>query len=259
MFDLREKSILVTGGAGHLGSEISLSLANCGAVVYALGRDASRLASLESRAKLLALNNLITKKVDVRDQRVFSEFIHDEILQGGSALDVLINNASSSGRENWEDLELEGWREALKGSLEHYFTCSKIAGRVFLSQGHGNIVNTASLFSFMAPYFPMHFELKNAASAHHVVAKGGILQLTRYLATLWAERGIRVNCVSPGYFPKKRGPDNPDYMREVCSRIPMGRIGSPSEVSGAYVFLCSNASSYVTGQNIVVDGGYSLW
>lgn len=259
LFDLSGKTIVVTGGAGHLGSEISLGLLSCGAIVYALGRDENKLSSLAERASLQNLSNLVVRKVDVGNHGAFSEFLHSEILANGLSLDGLINNASSSGREKWEDLDLESWREALKGSLEGYFSCSKVAGEVFISQGFGSLVNTGSLFSFMAPYFPMHRELNNAASAHHAVAKGGVLQLTRYLATLWAESGVRVNCVSPGYFPKKRGPDNPRYMHDICSRIPMGRIGVPSDLIGIYAFLCSDASSYITGQNIIVDGGYSLW
>ncbi len=83
--------------------------------------------------------------------------------------------------------------------------------------------------------------------------------MTRYLATLWAAKGVRVNAISPGYFPQKRGVERPDYMAEVNARIPMGRIGQPQEVAGAVVFLASDAASYVTGQNIVIDGGYSLW
>jgi gluconate 5-dehydrogenase len=96
-------------------------------------------------------------------------------------------------------------------------------------------------------------------SAHHAAAKAGILQLTRYLAAEWASQGIRVNSVSPGWFPQKRGPERPDFMDEVNSRIPMGRIGQPSEIAGAVIFLIGDASSYVTGQNLVVDGGYSIW
>ena len=259
LFDLSGKNIVITGGAGHLGSEISLGLASFGAVVYALGRDSIKLASLKSRADAIGLENLIVKELDVNNHEAFLAFLQDEIIREGKSLDILVNNANSSGREKWENLDIDIWREALKGSLEHYFTCAKAASKVFLTQGYGNIVNTASLFSFMAPYFPMHLELGNAASAHHVVAKGGVLQLTKYLATLWAAKGIRVNCVSPGYFPKKRGPDNPKYMQEVCDRIPMGRIGMANEIVGVYVFLCSSASSYMTGQNLIVDGGYSVW
>jgi NAD(P)-dependent dehydrogenase (short-subunit alcohol dehydrogenase family) len=105
----------------------------------------------------------------------------------------------------------------------------------------------------------MHLDLGNAAAAHHVAAKGGVLQLTKYLASLWASEGIRVNAISPGYFPQKRGVERPDYMDEVKRRIPMARIGSPNEVAGAVVFLASSASSYITGQNIIIDGGYSIW
>ena len=94
---------------------------------------------------------------------------------------------------------------------------------------------------------------------HYTAAKHGVLGLTKSAAQEYNARGIRVNAVSPGWFPRKRGPDREDYMHELTSRIPMGRIGQPNELVGAYAFLLSPASSYVTGQNIVVDGGFGIW
>ena len=105
----------------------------------------------------------------------------------------------------------------------------------------------------------MYLDLGNQPALHTAVGKAGVLQMTRYLATCWAEKGIRVNAVTPGFIPKKRGPARPDYIEQLTSRIPLKRIGLTKEVPGAFVFLASEASSYVTGQNIVVDGGYSVW
>ena len=117
----------------------------------------------------------------------------------------------------------------------------------------------SNAWAFLAPNPKMYLDLPIQPAAHTLAAKGAVLQLTRYLAAYWGSRGIRVNAVSPGWFPKKRGPDRPDYMRELTSRIPLERVGTPSDLVGAYLFLMSDASSYVTGQNLIVDGGYSIW
>lgn len=257
-FSLAGRRYIVTGGAGHLGRAISTGLADAGAEVYAIGRDPAKLAALAEQNAAYAEPRLFTRVLDVLDDAAFSAFV-DELVDRTGRIDGLVNNANAARRESWEAMDKAAWRAGLEGSLDHYFTCTHAVSRHLLAQGGGVIINNASLFAFLAPCFPMHLDLGNAAAAHHAAAKGGVLQLTRYLATLWAAKGVRVNAISPGYFPQKRGVERPDYMAEVNARIPMGRIGQPQEVAGAVVFLASDAASYVTGQNIVIDGGYSLW
>ncbi len=258
MFSLDKKVIVITGGAGHLGSEITKALAVAGATVYALGRDQAKLDALACFNDDLQDQRIHTKVVDVSDENAFQGLI-DDVLERQGGLDCLVNNATTSMRQGWDELDKSGWVAGLEGALNHYFTCSKIVSKHFLKQNRGCIINSASILGFLAPCFPMHLDLGNAAAAHHVAAKGGILQLTRYLSALWAPQGIRVNAFSPGYFPRKKGPERPDYMEEVKKRIPMNRIGQPIEVAGTVVFLASDAASYITGQNIVIDGGYSVW
>jgi NAD(P)-dependent dehydrogenase (short-subunit alcohol dehydrogenase family) len=257
-FSLAGRRYIITGGAGHLGRAISLGLADAGAEVHAIGRDPAKLAALAEHNAAYPEPRLFTQVLDVLDDVAFSAFV-DQLVDRTGRLDGLVNNANAARRESWEEMDKAAWRAGLEGSLDHYFTCTHAVSRHLLAQGGGVIINNASLFAFLAPCFPMHLDLGNAAAAHHAAAKGGVLQLTRYLATLWAPKGVRVNAISPGYFPQKRGVERPDYMAEVTARIPMGRIGQPQEVAGAVVFLASDAASYVTGQNIVIDGGYSLW
>ncbi len=258
LFTLTGKVVIVTGGAGHLGTAITKGLALSGASVYVVGRSSEKLAKLMELNAEIDEVKIHTEVLDIQDSKKFESYV-DAIYDKHGRIDSLINNANFSQREKWEDLEVSNWNNGLEGSLNHFFTCSKAVSKYFLRQQFGSVVNNASLFAFLAPCFPMHLDLGNAASAHHAAAKGGVLQLTKYLAALWGPMGIRVNAISPGYFPQKRGEERLDYMAEINKRIPMGRIGSPEEVAGAVVFLCSNASSYITGQNIIIDGGYSIW
>jgi NAD(P)-dependent dehydrogenase (short-subunit alcohol dehydrogenase family) len=258
LFSLQDKVIVITGGAGYLGSAISKALAASGAHVHVVGLSREKLEELSQSNSTFDQKRIFTEVLDVKDAKKFESYV-ESIYQANGKIDCLINNANFSQREAWEDLDLASWNRGLEGSLNHYFTCTQIISKYLLKQKFGCIVNNASLFAFMAPCFPMHLDLKNAAAAHHVAAKGGVLQMTKYLAALWGPEGIRVNAISPGYFPQKRGVERLDYIAEINKRIPMQRIGSPIEVAGAAIFLCSQAASYVTGQNIIIDGGYSIW
>lgn len=251
LFKLDGQVVMVTGGTGHLGREISKGLADFGAHVVALGRNTERFAGL-------AAKNIECVKCDVQDEPAFTTAVAD-VRQRHGRIDGLVNNANAAKRETWDELDAGAWRAGLDASLNHYFTCTKVVANHMLQAGRGAIVNNASIFGFVAPNAAMYPEGIRGPAAHHAAAKAGILQLTRYLAAQWAGQGIRVNAVSPGWFPQKRGPERPDFMRNVTARIPMARIGQPAELVGAVVFLMSDAASYVTGQNLVVDGGYSLW
>ncbi len=258
-FSLDGKIVIVTGGTGHLGKEISKGMAAAGAIVYALGRNSEKLAALDACNSAFREKRIWTVSVDVTNPQEFAAFT-DKVFQTHGKISSLVNNANANRmRQSWDELDQAGWNDGLEETLSHVFTCSKAVSAHMRKAGNGTIISTASVLSFLGPCFPMHLDLKNAAAVHHVVAKGGVLQLTRYLAAYLGADGIRVNAVAPGYFPQKRGPERPDYLRELCLRIPMKRIGSPPDISGAYVFLASDESSYVNGHNLVVDGGYSVW
>ena len=255
---LNRKICIVTGGAGHLGSAITHALAKAGALVYALGRDQEKLASLAGINREFESPRVFPVSLDVADASAF-KFKIDSIVAEQNKIDCLINNANAAGRENWEQLDKKAWLAGFEGTLNHFFTCTQAVFPHMKRANAGSIINTGSIFSFLAPQFPMHLDLNNAAAAHHSAAKGAALQLTKHLAAEWGKFNIRVNMVSPGYFPRKRGPERLDYMKEITVRIPMQRIGKPEEVAGAFVFLASEQASYITGHNLVVDGGYSIW
>ncbi|MFQ5771575.1 MAG: SDR family oxidoreductase, partial [bacterium] len=258
LFSLQNKIIIITGGAGHLGSPMSKALASFGATVILIGRNEQKLRDFVKQNQTEGNNRFEYFVCDVTREEDFQEVVKKVVSNHGK-IDVLINNAHSGKREKFEDLTKAAFCDGLEHTLTHYFTCIKTVSPIMLKAGSGSIINTASLFSYLAPDQRMYLDLGNCPPIHYAVAKGGILQMTRYLATLWADKGIRVNGISPGWFPQKRGPERPDYMHEITRRIPMGRIGQPDDLAGIVVYLASDASSYVTGQNFIVDGGYSIW
>ena len=157
----------------------------------------------------------------------------------------------------WSELTKEQWDQALEHTLTHYFTCTQSVSPIMLRAGNGSIINIASIYGFLGTDHRIFLNLDNNPPIHYAVSKGGVLQMTRYLATLWADKGIRVNAISPGYFPKKKPniPERPDYIEEITKRTPMKRIGKPEDLMGSIIYLASDASVYVTGETIVVNGG----
>ena len=258
LFSLENKVVMITGGAGHLGSSISKALASFGANVVLIGRNEQKLRDFVNHNQPPGNNKFEYYACDINREEDFQDVV-EKVVSNHGTIDVFINTAHSGKREKFEELTKSGWNEGLEHTLTHYFTCIKAVSPVMLKAGSGSIINIASLWSYLAPDQRMYLDLQNNPPIHYAVSKGGILQMTKYLATLWADKGIRVNAISPGWFPQKRGPERPDYMHEITKRIPMGRIGQPDDLAGITIYLASDASSYVTGQNFIVDGGYSVW
>jgi gluconate 5-dehydrogenase len=170
-------------------------------------------------------------------------------LQCFGQIDILINNAGISWGTPAEDMPIEKWREVLDVDLTGAFLVAQAAAREMLRRGHGNIINVASVAGLRAMPESLH-------AAGYSAAKGGLIALTRELACKWASRGIRVNAIAPGFFPSRMSERVLEkFQPEIESRIPMGRIGRAGELKGVAVFLASDASAYITGQTLVVDGG----
>lgn len=251
IFSLKGKVAIVTGGASHLGLPISKTFADYGATVCIITRNIDTLKNLKDKR----INKYCLDITNESDLKNTMDAINDKY----GHIDILVNNAYSGDRRKIEDLDKKLWDEAMEKALTVYYLPTKEVSKYMLKQNSGSIINIASLFSYLAPDQRMFLDLNNNVAIHYAVAKGGILQMTKYLATLWATRGIRVNAISPGFFPKKKGHDRLDYMNSMTGRIPMCRIGQPNELVGAALLLASDAGSYMTGSNIIVDGGYSIW
>jgi NAD(P)-dependent dehydrogenase (short-subunit alcohol dehydrogenase family) len=242
---------IVTGASSGLGARFARVLASVGAKVVIAARREDRLEALagelaDAGAPALAVRCDVTQEEDV-DRLV------EAALSRYGGLDVLVNNAGIVSRETGEESP-SSFRLVVETNLVGVWLCARRAGRVMLERGSGAIVNTASISGLVG--------MDGLDLPSYTAAKAGVINMTRDLGTLWARRGVRVNAIAPGYFPSEMTADDfadPDAMATVRKKTPLGRPGSEQELDGALLFLASDASSYVTGQTLVVDGGWTAW
>ena len=258
IFSLDNKVAIVTGAVGHLGSAISNCLVEFGATVILLGRTEKTLKDFVDKQKQRNNNKLEYFVCDVTNDNEFKKIVENVISKYGR-IDLLVNNAYGKQDVEFKEITKKLWNQGLEISLNHYFTCIKEVSPYLLKAQNGSIINISSIYGTLGTDQRVYTPLDKITPPYYSVAKGGILQMTKYFSTLWAKNGIRVNAISPGVFPPKRGSERLDYMHELTSRVPMGRIGQPKDLEGVVILLASDASSYITGQNIIVDGGWSVW
>jgi gluconate 5-dehydrogenase len=251
LFDLSGKVALVTGGSRGLGQEMAEGLAEAGASLMLLARREQWLdpAVEELRAHGFRAAGTICDVCNADDvQRAV-----DHTVQEMGSIDILVNNAGISWGQPIEEHPLEKWEIVLRTNLTGAFLFSQRAGREMLKNRGGVIINVASIAGLQGtPEEGQHI-------VGYVAAKGGLIAITREFAAKWARRGIRVNAIAPGYFPSRLTEKLLEQHEDrIAARAPMGRIGRPGELKGVAVFLASQASSYITGQTIVVDGGSTI-
>lgn len=261
LFSLKDKIAIVTGGAGHLGTSICKGLASFGADVVAVGRS-EKGEKLAEDYKEKFDGRIAYKRGDVSKPIEFRRVV-EEIRKEYGGIDVLVNNAFNEKRvRDILDVEEEDWLNDLNTILGGCWYCSKEVIPEMLKRGKGSIINISSIYGVLGLDKRAFLDIK-PPTPQYVAGKAGILGLTKRLATEYATKNIRVNAISPGPFPKSpenlNDPGRPDYVLSLANRVPMERVGEPDEIAGAAIFLASDASSYITGQNILVDGGFSVW
>ncbi|HMV91731.1 MAG TPA: SDR family oxidoreductase, partial [Cyclobacteriaceae bacterium] len=173
--------------------------------------------------------------------------------------DVLINNAFYSAGQSPEQMTDDEWSVGMDGALGSVFRCIRAIIPIMKNQRSGKIINVASMYGMVAPDFRAYDNSPNFLNPpHYGAAKAGVIQVTRYYASYLGKDGITVNCVSPGPFPSQAVQADQDFIARLRERTVLGRIGSPEELSGLFVFLSSEAANFITGQNIAVDGGWTI-
>lgn len=257
LFDLRGKVAVVTGGAGHLGTAMSEALAAAGAHVVIASRSLEKCAVLADR--LSGQTTCAALPCDVSEEGSIRSMI-DEAAAKWGRLDILVNNAYGGPNPDIPDMRAEDFATALRNGVTSYFVAAQQSRLRMLESGGGSIINIASMYGMVASYPHVYEGIPFNSPANYHAVKGGVIHLTHHLAAYWAKEGIRVNAISPGAFPAPRvSSASPEFMDRLREKIPMGRLGEPKEMQGAVLFLASDASSYVTGHNLVIDGGWTVW
>ena len=248
LFDLSGKVAIVTGGGSGIGRQMAGALAELGADLVLCARKVERCEAAAAELGELGVRTLALR-CDVRRQGEVRAVVERTVADLGG-VDVLVNNAGTAWGAPAEDTPLEGWQKVIDVNLTGVFLFSQAAGRVMIDRGGGSIVNIASVAALRgSPPGPMDAIAYNAS-------KGGVLSFTRDLAQKWAQHGIRVNAIAPGWFPSELSEVVLERGGErLLEAIPLRRFGGPDDLKGAVAYLASAASAYVTGQTLIVDGG----
>jgi len=246
-FSLQDKVAVVTGGGQSLGLEVGRALKAAGAkvVVAEINAETGEQAAGDLEGNFV--------QVDVTDPESVKNMV-SSLLDDHGRIDVLVNNAGVVHNIPSEEVPDDEWRKVMSVNLDGVFWCCREVGKMMLERGSGAIVNIAS----MSGVISNHPQPQSAYNA----SKAAVIMLTKSLAGEWADRGVRVNAVSPGYIRTpltELGMSKEEWSRVWLESTPLGRLAEPDEIAPAVVFLASDAASYVTGTNFVVDGGYTSW
>lgn len=241
---LKDKIIIVTGGSGLIGKELIA--------------DINRKGGNAINADIGVETNLTkgTLHLDITDDDSIQNGINLILAEHGK-IDGLVNNAYPRTKDwgtKFENIDPESWRANIDMQLNSYFVCSQKVLKIMSNQSHGSIVNIASIYGVVGNDFTLYEEYGGTSPAAYAAIKGGLINFTRYLASYYGRNGIRVNCVSPGGIFDNQ---HPSFISRYEAKVPMGRLGNPDDIAPAVSFLLSEEAKYITGQNLIVDGGWT--
>src|SRR5688572_16940078 len=249
--ELTGKTIVITGGYGHLGQAIVESLLAHGGNVYVLGRDKGKFSKSFDDRKVNFVNCDVSETESI-------EKAMKEVVEKAGTIDVLINNAFYSQGQSPSEMSDQDWAMGIDGTLGNVFRCVRAIIPHMNKQKSGKVINVSSMYGMVAPDFSIYDESPDFLNPpHYGAAKAGVLQLTRYYASYLGKSGITVNSVTPGPFPSDAVQEDKVFIDKLSSKTLLGRIGKPEDLAGIFVFLSSDSANYITGQNFVVDGGWT--
>lgn len=261
LMDLRDRVALITGGAGHIGLAIGEALAELGATIVVL--DFAEAMSLQVAERLHSQYGVTSwhLAVDLEQEEVVRT-VPDRVLERFSQLDILVNCASLIGASSlpgWATPFLQQqaatWRRALEVNLTAVFILTQVCAEALKASGHGSVINISSIYGMVGPNMSLYEGATMGNPAAYAASKGGLLQLTRWLATVLAPE-VRVNAITPGGVWRNQ-PES--FYKRYVELTPLKRMAVEEDLKGAIVYLASDLSAYVTGHNLIVDGGWTVW
>jgi NAD(P)-dependent dehydrogenase (short-subunit alcohol dehydrogenase family) len=262
LFRLDDRVAIITGAAGLLGEQHAIALSDLGANLILVDVKRESCVALAGRLEANGQVKALGLACDVTNKSSW-EAVLDETLRRFGHVDILLNNAAYTTESRsaqydapFPEFPLEDWNQILGVNLTGPFLGCQVIGRQMLKQGSGSIINVASLYGVVSPNHRMYPETGIHQPVAYSVSKAGLIALTRYLATLWGDRGVRVNSVTPGGIYNQHPAA---FTERYAGLSPMRRMAAKEEMRGAIVYLASEASRYCTGHNLVVDGGWTAW
>ena len=264
IFDLKNKTIVLTGSAGRLGSRFAHVLSNAGANVVLVDIVESENKKLESELSLRYKTKPMSIRVDISKQNEMRQLVKKIIAKYGK-IDVLINNAHFVPRAHpkrdaaFEDYPLDLWDKTTSVNLRGLFLCCQEVGKIMLKQKKGVIINISSIYGVTGADQRIYGKSRLNSPAFYAATKGAMVNLTRYLAAYWHGKNIRVNTLTLGGVFDEDLHKNKTFVQNYSNKTILGRMANKDDYDGPILFLASDASSYVTGTNLIVDGGWTAW
>lgn len=262
IFSLKEKTALVTGGLGILGKSFCKALCAYGADVVVIDLDATEVKDFSNSLNERYETNSIGLSCDITCPEQVHKCV-EIISERYNSIDILHNNAQgATAAKSFEECTLEDWRKTSSVNEEGYFLMAQAVGKKMVEQGiGGSIIQTSSIYGILGPDQRIYDQSlidgqPMGSRAVYSFTKAGVIGLTKYLATYWAKNNIRVNSITPGGVYSGQ---NDKFVQQYSSRVPLGRMAEQQDIVGALIYLASDASSYVTGQNLIIDGGLHAW